>query len=88
MRQGIGTAVIQDASMKAPSSWPQLVFWREGERRCELWMSAGSPELRIYVGDMLLYKEHAPLESLYERAEQLRDPRPGTPPQRAPNSDH
>ena len=64
--------MIQVAAMSPPSSWPQLVFWREGEHRCELWMATGIPELRIYVEDKLLYKEHAPLEALYDRAEQLR----------------
>ena len=58
--------------MSSPSSWPQLVFWRQGDRRCELWMKGGIPELRIYIGDVLLHKEIAPLESLYDRAERLR----------------
>jgi len=35
-------------------------------------MATGIPELRIYLGDTLLHKEHAPLEALYDRAEQLR----------------
>jgi hypothetical protein len=35
-------------------------------------MSSGVPELRLFTGDTLLYKERAPIESLYERAEQLR----------------
>jgi hypothetical protein len=54
-------------------SWPQLVMWSDGPHRCELWMaSSGVPELRLFTGDQLFYKERAPLESLYERAEQLR----------------
>ena len=73
--------MIQDATMSPPSSWPQLVFWREGEHRCELWMATGIPELRIYIGDKLLYKEHAPLEALYDRAEQLRTQMGARPPQ-------
>lgn len=58
--------------MSSPSSWPELVMWREGSRRCELWMSGGVPELRVFSGSMLVYKERAPIDSLYERAEQLR----------------
>jgi hypothetical protein len=69
----------------APSSWPQLVFWRDGERRCELWMKQGAPELRIYIGDTLCHKEHAPLEALYERAEQLRVEGPQPPQWQPPN---
>jgi hypothetical protein len=57
------------------SSWPQLVIWRVGTERCELWMSSGLPEIRLFSGDTLLYKEHAPVESLYDRAEQLRERR-------------
>jgi hypothetical protein len=45
--------------MNATSSWPELVMWRV-------------PELRLFTGNTLLYKERAPIESLYERAEQLR----------------
>jgi hypothetical protein len=48
-------------------------MWREGSRRCELWMSSGVPELRLFTDNTLLYKERAPIESLYERAEQLRE---------------
>jgi hypothetical protein len=35
-------------------------------------MSAGRPEVRVFTGETLLYRERAPIESLYERAEQLR----------------
>jgi hypothetical protein len=62
--------------MSSPSSWPQLVFWKQGDRRCEMWMKGGIPELRIYVGDVLLYKEVTSLEALYDRAEQLRAAQP------------
>ena len=65
--------------MSSSSSWPQLVFWQEGDRRCELWTKEGIPELRIYIADMLVYKELAPLDALYARAEQLRTNRFGTP---------
>jgi hypothetical protein len=58
--------------MNPPSSWPELIMWRDGPRRCELWMSSGVPELRLFTDNTLLYKERAPIESLYERAEQLR----------------
>jgi hypothetical protein len=58
--------------MSPPSSWLELVMWREGSRRCELWMSSGVPELRLFTGTMLVYTERAPIESLCERAEQLR----------------
>jgi hypothetical protein len=56
----------------------QLVIWQARTARCELWMSAGMPELRLFVGETLQYKERAPLESLYDRAEQLRWRRPPT----------
>jgi hypothetical protein len=36
-------------------------------------MSSGVPELRLFTDNTLLYKERAPIESLYERAEQLRE---------------
>ena len=71
--------------MTPPSSWPQLVFWKQSDRRCELWMRAGTPELRVYIGDTLFYKEVAPLGALYDRAEQLRELRPGTPIESASN---
>lgn len=58
--------------MSPPSSQPELVMWRDGSRRCELWMLSGVPELRLFIGNMLVYKERAPIESLYERSEQLR----------------
>lgn len=58
--------------MKDESSWPQLVLWRDADRRCELWMAGGVPELRVYAGEGLRYKERAPIEALYERSEQLR----------------
>jgi hypothetical protein len=58
--------------MSPPSSWPELVMWRDGSRRCELWMSSGVPELRLFADNVVVYKERAPIESLYERAEQLR----------------
>jgi hypothetical protein len=35
-------------------------------------MSSRVPELRIYLGEILIYKERAPLDALHERAEQLR----------------
>jgi hypothetical protein len=60
-------------STNPESSWPTVVFWRQGQRRCELWMASGGPELRIFCQDTLLYKERAPLEALYSRAEQLRE---------------
>ena len=49
------------------------MFWRQGQRRCELWMASGGPELRVFCRDTLLYKERAPLEALYLRAEELRE---------------
>jgi hypothetical protein len=63
---------MKGALMTVPSSWPQLVFWRDGTRRCELWMSSGVPELRLFADNVLFYKERAPLDSLYARAEHLR----------------
>ena len=62
--------------MDGPSSWRELVFWRDGQRRCELWMLSGAPELRIYLGEVLSYKERAPLDALHQRAEQLRQSHP------------
>jgi hypothetical protein len=35
-------------------------------------MTTGTPELRVFSGDTLLYKETAPLEALYKQAEKLR----------------
>lgn len=59
-------------------SSPQHVVWRVGAERCELWMAAGVPELRVFLGDILVYKERAPLESLNDRAQQLRSRRSHT----------
>jgi hypothetical protein len=36
-------------------------------------MASGGPELRVFCRDTLLYKERAPLEALYLRAEELRE---------------
>jgi hypothetical protein len=33
------------------------VLWREGNHRCELWMIDGVAELRVYVSDVLTYRE-------------------------------
>ena len=33
------------------------VMWHEGERRCELWQIDGRRELRVYVSDVLTYRE-------------------------------
>jgi hypothetical protein len=41
-------------------------------------MAAGVPELRVFLGDILVYKERAPLESLNDRAQQLRSRRSHT----------
>jgi hypothetical protein len=64
--------IKQIVSTNPEPSWPTVVFWRHGQRRCELWMTTGTPELRVFSGDTLLYKETAPLEALYKQAEKLR----------------
>ena len=33
------------------------VLWREGSHRCELWPSDVGSELRVYVSDVLTYRE-------------------------------
>ena len=33
------------------------VLWREGAQRCELWHSEDGTELRVYVSDVLTYRE-------------------------------
>lgn len=33
------------------------VLWREGSHRCELWPSDVGNELRVYVSDILTYRE-------------------------------
>ena len=33
------------------------VMWREGPRRCELWNTKVGTELRVYVSDVLTYRE-------------------------------
>ena len=33
------------------------VMWREGTHRCELWKTDVGTELRVYVSDVLTYRE-------------------------------
>ena len=35
----------------------QTVMWREGTHRCELRNTDGGTELRVYVSDVLTYRE-------------------------------
>lgn len=35
----------------------EVVMWREGEHRCELWNTDNVMELRVYVSDVLTYRE-------------------------------
>ena len=51
-----------------PSSSTEVVVWREGSRRCELWIVAGAAHLRIYDGDSLKYEERAPPGKVFGRA--------------------
>jgi hypothetical protein len=32
-------------------------MWREGDLRCELWSTKNGTELRVYVSDVLTYRE-------------------------------
>jgi hypothetical protein len=33
------------------------IMWREADHRCELWNTDGEYELRVYVSDVLTYRE-------------------------------
>ena len=33
------------------------VMWREGTHRCELWKTDGGTELRVYISDVMTYRE-------------------------------
>lgn len=33
------------------------IMWREGSHRCELWPTDVGSELRVYVSDVLTYRE-------------------------------
>jgi hypothetical protein len=33
------------------------IIWREGTHRCELWRIGGVGELRVYVSDVMTYRE-------------------------------
>ena len=35
----------------------QIVMWREGAHRCELWHTDVGTELRVYASDVLTYRE-------------------------------
>jgi hypothetical protein len=35
----------------------EAVMWREGSHRCELWQTDVGHELRLYVSDVLTYRE-------------------------------
>lgn len=35
----------------------QIALWREGAHRCELWNTDNGLELRVYVSDVLTYRE-------------------------------
>jgi hypothetical protein len=50
----------------------ECVVWRDGERRCELWMIDGIAHLRVFAGERLIMQELADRKSGYARAEELR----------------
>ena len=35
----------------------EAVMWREGDHRCELWVTDIGHELRVYVSDVLTHRE-------------------------------
>jgi hypothetical protein len=53
------------------------VFWREHDRRCELWMVNGHACLRLFEGDTLLIEEPVLEGALLAQALALRTWRPG-----------
>ena len=50
----------------------ECVVWREGERRCELWMISGIAHLRLFGGANLVRQELAERSRAYARAQELR----------------
>jgi hypothetical protein len=46
---------IQSGSLDHDAN--QTVLWREGTHRCELWNADSGMELRVYVSDVLTYRE-------------------------------
>jgi hypothetical protein len=50
----------------------QLVAWREGGRRCELWTIDGVAFLRLYDDDVLIREEPLQRERALEQADDLR----------------
>ena len=50
----------------------ELVAWRDGSRRCELWNVGGTAFLRLYQADTLLWQEPAEPARAYYRAQELR----------------
>ena len=61
----------------------EIVVWRDGARRCELWVVSGVAHLRVYDGDDLKYEEPAPHQNASARAEDLRSFLP-LPPKASP----
>ena len=49
----------------------EAILWRQGQRRCELWVMNGRGELRVFNGDQLMRLE-ALTPSGYARAQELR----------------
>jgi hypothetical protein len=50
----------------------EAILWRQGLRRCELWVMNGRGELRVFNGDQLMHLE-ALTPSGYARAQELRN---------------
>jgi hypothetical protein len=51
---------------------PEVIIWREGAWRCELWSVAGHGMLRLFCGPALRHEETPARDTGYERAQQLR----------------
>jgi hypothetical protein len=55
----------------------ECVVWRDGDRRCELWMVNGIGHLRLFDGEVLLVDEPALSGALWAQTLALRTWRPG-----------
>jgi len=51
----------------------EIIAWREGDRRCELWAVKGKGELRIFDGATLIHRESLSEGGGSRLAEVLRD---------------
>ena len=55
-----------------PASHCELVIWRDGVRRCELWTIDGREWLRVFEGDSVMFEERTFLKSSQVRGMALR----------------